>query len=217
MVQNHKKRIIFYRILLNILGSMILAFGLYNIHSLSGITEGGILGLTLLLQHWFGISPSISSFLLSAICYLIGIRVLGRSFLLLSAIAVCSYSGCYAVLEQFPPIYPEIAQYPLLASILGAIFVGIGVGLCVRAGGAPTGDDALAMSLSQKLRCKIQWVYLCSDLSVLILSLTYLPLSKIVFSLFSVVLSGQIIGFVAGSGNGTAFQKKEASANASKS
>jgi len=214
MVQNHKKRTAFYCIPLNILGSMILAFGLYNIHSLSGITEGGILGLTLLLQHWLGISPSVSGFLLSAICYLIGIRVLGRSFLILSAVAVCSYSGCYAILEQFPPIYPEIAHHPLLAAILGAVFVGIGVGLCVRAGGAPTGDDALAMSLSQRLRCKIQWVYLCSDLSVLGLSLTYLPLSKIVFSLLSVVLSGQIIGFVAGEGNGAVFQKKKASSDA---
>ena len=41
-------------------GSFILAFGLYNIHSQSGVTEGGVLGLILLLDHWFGLSPSIS-------------------------------------------------------------------------------------------------------------------------------------------------------------
>ena len=35
----------------NLLGSAILAFGLYNVHALSGVTEGGILGLTLLLHH----------------------------------------------------------------------------------------------------------------------------------------------------------------------
>ena len=32
-----------------LLGSAILAFGLYNVHSFSGVTEGGVLGLTLLL------------------------------------------------------------------------------------------------------------------------------------------------------------------------
>ena len=32
----------------------------YNIHSMSNVTEGGILGLTLLLEYWFGISPSVS-------------------------------------------------------------------------------------------------------------------------------------------------------------
>ena len=37
-------------VLLSILGGGVLAFGLYNVHSLSGVTEGGALGLTLLLQ-----------------------------------------------------------------------------------------------------------------------------------------------------------------------
>ena len=32
-----------------LLGSAILAFGLYNVHAFSGVTEGGVLGLTLLL------------------------------------------------------------------------------------------------------------------------------------------------------------------------
>ena len=36
---------------LALLGSGILAFGLYNIHALSGVTEGGVLGMTLFLHH----------------------------------------------------------------------------------------------------------------------------------------------------------------------
>ena len=53
----------------------------------------------------------------------------------------------------------------------------------VRAGGAPTGDDALAMSLSSVLPVDIQWIYLVSDLVVLAASLSYIPLNKItVFS-----------------------------------
>ena len=59
-------------------GSFILAFGLYNIHSQSGVTEGGVLGLILLLDHWFGLSPSISSLVMNAACYVLGLRVLGR-------------------------------------------------------------------------------------------------------------------------------------------
>lgn len=183
-------------ILLNIIGALILAFGLYNVHSLSGVTEGGVLGLSLLLRHWLGISPAVSGFVLTAICYLVGIRVLGRKFIVYSAVAASAYSVFYAVFELFPPIYPGIAQYPLAAALVGAIFVGVGVGLCVRAGGAPTGDDALAMSLSRKLRCRISWVYLASDLIVLALSLTYLPASRLLYSLLTVVLSGQIIGFI---------------------
>ena len=44
-----------------VLSSAFLAFGLYHVHSLSGVTEGGVIGLNLLLDHWFHISPSITS------------------------------------------------------------------------------------------------------------------------------------------------------------
>lgn len=64
-----------------LLGSAILAFGLFNVHSQSRITEGGVLGTTLLLQHWFGISPSISEAVLDVCCYLLGLKYLGKSFL----------------------------------------------------------------------------------------------------------------------------------------
>ena len=82
------------------------------------------------------------------------------------------------------------------ASLLGAVFVGIGAGLCVRIGGAPGGDDALAMSLSHVTHIKIQWIYLLSDFAVLVLSLSYIPLNRMVYSILTVLLSGQIIGFV---------------------
>lgn len=64
-----------------ILGSAILAFGLFNVHSQSQITEGGVLGMTLLLKHWFGISPGISGLCMDALCYIIGFRLLGKAFL----------------------------------------------------------------------------------------------------------------------------------------
>lgn len=177
-------------------GSAILAFGLYNVHSFSGVTEGGVLGLTLLLHNWFGLSPSVSGLILNALCYFIGYKVLGKDFILYSAVAAVGFSGFYAVFELFPPIYPEIANYPLLAAVIGALFVGVGVGIAVKAGAAPTGDDALAMAMTDKFKIEIQWVYLISDLTVLVLSLTYIPLNKIVFSLLTVVISGQIIGFI---------------------
>lgn len=50
------------------------------------------------------------------------------------------------------------------------------------------------MSLDRVLPLDIQWIYLISDLVVLLISLTYIPVSKIIYSLLTVILSGQIIG-----------------------
>ena len=74
--------------------------------------------------------------------------------------------------------------------------MGVGAGISVLGGGATGGDDALAMSLSKRFGWKIQSIYLASDLIVLAVSLTYIPVRRIAYSLFSVILSGQIVGWI---------------------
>lgn len=176
--------------------SAMLAFGLYNIHSLSGVTEGGILGLTLLLEHWFGISPSISGMVLNLLCYLMGWKFLGRKFIIYSIAAATGFSISYRIFELFDPLFPQLAERPLAAAILGAVFVGVSAGICVRVGGTPGGDDALAMSIARVTHMDIRWVYLLCDLVVLVLSLSYIPVQRIAYSFLTVILSGQIIGIV---------------------
>ena len=187
---------IFSRCVLAFLASAFQAFGMYHVHSISQITEGGVLGMTLLLEHWLHISPAVSGFVLNAACYLLGWRTLGKRFIGYSLVAATGFSIGYAIFEQFPPLWPGLCQLPLLASVIGALFIGIGAGICVRIGGATCGDDALAMSLSHMLKIPIQRIYLISDLTVLMLSLSYIPLSRILYSLLTVILSGQIIGWI---------------------
>lgn len=182
--------------ILILIGSVIQAFGLYHVHSCSGVTEGGVLGLTLLLQQWFEISPAVSGAVLNMICYFIGWKLLGKDFIIYSLVSTAGFCGSYKIIEQFPPLWPELYEMPLLAAVLGALFIGIGVGLCVRVGAAPGGDDALAMSISHVTGVGIEKVYLVSDLLVLGMSISYIPLGRIGFSLLTVILSGQIIGIV---------------------
>lgn len=176
--------------------SVFQAFGMYHVHNLADVTEGGVLGLTLLLEYWFGISPAISGAILNGVCYLFGWKMLGKEFIGYSLFAAAGFSLGYGIFEQFPPLWPQLIEYPLLAAILGALFIGIGAGLCVRAGGATTGDDALAMSIAHAIKIPIQRFYLISDLTVLALSLTYIPVRRILCSLLTVILSGQIIGLI---------------------
>lgn len=187
-------------LLLNLLGGAILGFGLMEIHSVAHVTEGGALGITLLLDIWLGFSPSWTSIVLNVLFYTFGIKMFGIPFVLYSLASAGSFSAVYAFCEMFDPLFPFIAGMPLLAAVAGSVFVGLGVGLSVRAGGAPTGDDALAMSISKLTKIRIQWVYLVSDLIVIAMSFSYIPLKNVLCSLVTVILSGQIIGL---------FQKKE--------
>lgn len=184
------------RMALALLGALIQAMGLCNIHAFADVTEGGVLGATLLLEHWFSVSPALSALVLNALCYLVGWRTMGREFLAYSALCGAAYSVFYALMEPFAPLWPGLISSPLWSAIAGACFIGVGAGLCVRVGGAPGGDDALAMAVSRVMKVDIQWVYLFTDALVLGLSATYIPLPRLAYSLLTVVLSGQIIGWV---------------------
>ena len=182
--------------LLVLAGAAIQAVGVSNIHVFSGVTEGGVLGATLLINYWLHISPAITSFVMNAACYLLGWRTLGKEFIWYSLLAGVGFSLFYAICEPFAPLWPELVQSPLWSALLGAVFIGVGAGMGVRGGGASAGDDALAMSLSRILKWDIQWVYLITDFTVLALSATYIPLNKLAYSLLTVLLSGQIIGWI---------------------
>ena len=184
------------RISIALLGAFIQAVGLCNIHAFADVTEGGVLGATLLIEHWFAVSPALSALALNVLCYLFGWKTLGKDFLIYSAICSGAYSLFYALLEPFAPLWPELVTSPLLSALVGALFIGVGAGLGVRAGGATCGDDALAMALSRLTKIDIQWIYLFTDGLVLLLSITYIPLTKLGWSLLTVVLSGQIIGWM---------------------
>jgi uncharacterized membrane-anchored protein YitT (DUF2179 family) len=155
------------RIPLALTGAFIQAVGLCNIHAFADVTEGGVLGATLLIEHWFAISPALSAFVLNALCYLFGWRTLGRDFLLYSLLCGAAYSVFYALLAPFAPLWPQLTASPVAAALAGAVFIGVGAGLCVRVGGAPGGDDALAMAISARLHIGVQWVYLFTDALVL--------------------------------------------------
>ena len=179
--------------LLLAVGTAILSFGLWNIHTQSQITEGGVLGAILLLQHWFKISPSITGVILDFTCYFIGWRMLGNSFLKNAVFSTCCFSMWYRLWENCGFLLPDMSGIPLVAAVIGAVFVGVGVGIVVKEGGAAGGDDALALVISMVGKVRISKAYLFTDLTVLTLSLTYIPFGKIAYSLISVMLSSWII------------------------
>ena len=182
--------------LIIVLGACILSFGLYNIHERTGVTEGGVLGMTLLLQHWFGLSPAITSPVMDIACYLLAWHFLGNAFAKYAVAASLAFAASHALWEQFPPLLPDLSAFPMDAAILGALFVGLGVGLVVRIGGACGGDDALALTIAHVSRWPISRCYLFTDLAVLLLSLTYIPFARIVYSLVTVTISSVVIGRV---------------------
>lgn len=184
------------QILIIMLGAMICSFGIHNIHQRTNITEGGVIGAMLLVEHWLNISPAYITPILDILCYALAFRYLGGGFIVISIISTLSVSGFYKIWEQFPPMLPDLSAYPLLAAILGAMFVGIGVGLIIRQGGSSGGDDALALTISHIFDWRLSRSYLFTDVVILLLSLSYIPVLRIIYSLLTVMISSFLIDMV---------------------
>lgn len=193
------------RVLVILLGAAICSFGVHNIHHRVSITEGGVMGLMLLLNNWFGISLSGLTPVLDLACYALAFKYLGKDFIKWSAFATISVSAFYKLWESLPFLLPDLSQHLLLSAVLGGMFVGIGVGLIVRQGGSSGGDDALALTISKVSGWRLSRSYLFTDITVLILSMTYIPLRNIGFSLITVTISSMLIDYVQ---NAAFFDKK---------
>jgi len=184
------------QLLLLALGTAVTSFGVHNIHQRVGVTEGGVIGLILLLNYHLGWSPAVLSPLLDAICYALAFRRLGPDFIRLSVLSSVLLAGFYKLWELFPPLLPDLSAQPLAAAVLGGILVGLGVGLVVSQGGSCGGDDALALTVARAARCRLSAAYLMTDLTVLGLSLTYLPRQSLLYSLLTVLISSPLIDLV---------------------
>ncbi len=196
------------RILLIIIGAAICTFGIHNIHQRTSITEGGVIGMMLLVERWLGLSPAVITPVLDITCYLLAFKYLGGRFIKISVISTMSVSLFYKVWEMFPPILPDFSGYPLAAAVCGGLFVGVGVGIIVRQGGSSGGDDALALTISRVTRWRISRSYLFTDFTVLALSLTYISWQRIIFSVITVTISSFLIDYIQNMGNDRSGQTK---------
>lgn len=172
-----------------------MSFGIFNLNYQNNITEGGVLGVLLLLKNVFNVDLSMANILIDLSLFAVGYKFFGKKFLMYSLVATISFSVFYSIFEGIGPIIP-VLESKLLGTILSGLFVGVGVGIIVREGAAAGGDDALALVISKITSLKIGKIYMISDVVILILSLSYLSAYDIFWSLIAVNISGRLIDLI---------------------
>ena len=183
------KKKILRSVLLIALGSSILAFGSYNFNYQNNVTEGGVLGLLLLVKNVFDISPSITNLIIDFSLFAIGSKFFGKKFLACSIFATFCFSVSYRFWESIGFLTPNFTNSMLVG-------VGVGAGIVLRGGGASGGDDVIALLGNKFTPLKVQHVYMLTDAIVLLMSLVYLDFKQIFFSIIAVCISGKLISVI---------------------
>ena len=127
-------------------GAAIYSAGLNLFLIPNDIIDGGVTGISLLVQALTGIPFSVLIVLLNLPFFYIGYRRLGARLALSSTFAIVVLSLCSSYFETLKPATSD----PFLSTIFGGIIIGIGVGIVIKSGGSTDGTEIMAIWMDNK-------------------------------------------------------------------
>ncbi|AND42790.1 MULTISPECIES: YitT family protein [Cytobacillus] len=143
-----KKRVIkeIRQLIMITLGAVIAAAGLEFFLVPNNILDGGVIGLSIIAAELTGLTMSIFLIVLNLPFLYIGFRKIGMKFTIHTLYGVIVLSASTAYLHHFEPVTNDL----FLATVIGAVILGTGVGLVIRTGGALDGSEIIAILVSKK-------------------------------------------------------------------
>lgn len=133
------------------LGLLVYAVGWTAFLLPSNLVGGGVSGISAIIQYATGghIPMGWSYFVINVVLLIFGIAILGKGFGWKTIYAIAYTS---LLLNLFPKIIPaeflqglSAAIGPLLCTVLGGVFSGIGIGASISQGGSSGGTDIIAL------------------------------------------------------------------------
>ncbi|ADV93254.1 YitT family protein [Bacillus subtilis] len=113
--------------------------------------DGGIIGVSLILDHLFMSNPFLNFaffvVILNIPFMIFGYKYIGKTFLVSTFIGIVGL----AVIESSLHHVEAITTQPILATVFGGLLLGFGVGLVIRNGGSMDGTEILGILLTKKL------------------------------------------------------------------
>ncbi|WP_125583139.1 YitT family protein [Levilactobacillus cerevisiae] len=175
-------------------GCAMFAFGLVFFNIANHLADGGISGITLILRALFKIDPAYSTILINVPLIIIGWRFLGRQSLVYTIYGTVMLSLFLWVWQRVPIVIDLHGD--LLLSALGAGLIGgLGSGLLYRYGGTTGGTDIVARIFERFRGVPMGKTLLYLDVVVLLISLVYIDLQHMAYTLIYSYVFSRIVNF----------------------
>ena len=187
--------------LIIILGNTMLAIATSIFILPFNIDNGGLSGISVILEKWF--NPAIVIFVLNWILFFVGLIFLKKDFALKTLLSTIVYPLAVNLLY-----YTNIANYvikdlddPLLAAIMAAILIGVGLGLVYKVGGSTGGVDVISVMLHRYLGIKISHSTFIIDSVIVSLGLFMVSINSSLYGIICVIIASYLIEVITIRGN----------------
>lgn len=181
-----------YSCILITVGAVIAAFAIEEFLVAKQILDGGIVGISIILNQLTGIRLSIFIVILNIPFLILGLKMLGKTFACKAAYAMIIFSVFLVVFEKMP----EITDDPLLATAYGGLFLGLGVGIIIRSGGCVDGIDTVSLLLSKKTQFSTGQIILFFNLIIYSVAGLFFGPDRALYSLLTYFITSKVIDIV---------------------
>ena len=182
-----------------VLGNVLVAFAISTLLVEHNIVVGGLSGLGIVIEQYFGIPLSIVVAICNTGLFLLGWWILGKGF----AITTLLSTLIFPILLQYfegAKVFQSWMPDPLLSSVIGGSLVGLGLGLVMRVGASTGGVDILALMIAKKKNIPVHIVYYVIDCIILLLQISLRDTMQIIYGIIAVILSSLVLKKVLTSG-----------------
>ncbi|PIC99003.1 MULTISPECIES: YitT family protein [unclassified Sporosarcina] len=183
-----QRKIIDYAAL--IFGSFIFAIGINYFAIPNMLSEGGVIGITIITYYLFEWSPGLVSFIINLALVAIGYKFFSKRTIIYTVITII-FSSIF--LELTKNWGEQLGSDTLLAALFAGLFVGGGLGMIFRVGGTSGGATTVARMLQQWLGWSVGKAMLVIDISVILLSAFVIGKEKAMFTLVAVYVGAKVI------------------------
>lgn len=128
------------------IGAIIYSAGLNLFLIPNHIIDGGVTGISLLVQALTGVPFSVLIVVLNLPFFYLGYKRLGTGLAVSATYAIVILSLCSSYFEQLKPATTD----PFLSTIFGGIIIGIGVGIVIKSGGSTDGTEIVAIWMDNR-------------------------------------------------------------------
>jgi Uncharacterized conserved protein len=180
------------QLLMIAVGAVIAGLGLELFLVPNSILDGGVIGLSIIAAEMFGVPMSIFIVVLNLPFLYIGYRKLGLRFTFHTLFGVAILSATTAYLHHFEPVTDDM----FLATIVGAVILGAGVGLVIRTGGALDGTEIVAILVSRKKPVSVGQFIMIINIFIFLLATRVFSLETAMYSIITYFIAFKMIDIV---------------------
>ena len=175
-----------------IFGILSAGMGLHGFLRSSNFIDGGVTGVSMLLEKTTGVPLSILLPLVNLPFIALAWKHLGRAFAIRSILAIGGLALALATVH-----YPDVTPDLLLTAVFGGFFIGAGIGLAVRGGAVLDGTEIAALIISKRSQIlKVGDVILIFNIVLFLTALEVLGVEAALYSILTYVAAARTLDFV---------------------